>query len=148
MQEYLTIARVAERSGLSVPTIRYYEQEGLIPRIPRDAAGNRLFGSHEISRVDSIRCLRSAGLTLTEMKRYFGLVEQGNSTLKQRKHLMQDAQNRLRQQMEELQRCLLYLSRKISYYDDASQALEQGNPLPEYQFGQMKSIFDTTCPEP
>lgn len=141
MSAYLTIAKVAAQSGFSVPTLRFYEQQGLIPPVPRDAVGNRLYGEREVSRVNTIRCLKAAGLTLPEMKRYFDLVAEGESTLHERRELLLQTREHLRQQHAEIQKCMLYLAQKISYYDISIEAMEKGENLPDYQFGAINSIF-------
>jgi len=141
MSACLTIAKVAARSGFSVPTLRFYEQQGLIPPVPRDAVGNRLYGEREMSRVNTIRCLKAAGLTLPEMKRYFDLVEQGESTMPERRELLLQTRENLRRQHAEIQKCMLYLAQKISYYDVSIEAMEKGEDLPLYQFGAFNGIF-------
>lgn len=141
MQENLSIAQVSAMTGFSVPTLRFYEAEGLIPTVPRDWTGNRIYGERELSRVNTIRCLRSAGLSLAEMKRYFSMVEQGASTIRERRELLLDTREKLHRQHAELQKCMLYLAKKISYYDMALDALDSGKALPEYKFGAANSIF-------
>lgn len=138
---YLSIAQVAAQSGFSVPTLRFYEAEGLIPPVPRDGSGNRVYGEDELSRVNTIRCLRKAGLSLPQMKRYFRMVEEGPATMRARRELLLDTRENLRRQYAELQRCMLYLAQKISYYDIAMDALDRGEALPEYKFGTANSIF-------
>lgn len=128
-------------SGFSVPTLRFYEQQGLIPRVPRDAVGNRLYGEREMSRLNVIRCLRMAGLTLPELKRYFDLIEEGESTMPERRELLLQTRENLRRQHAEIQKCMLYLAQKIGYYDIAIEAMEKGESLPPYQFGKANSIF-------
>lgn len=136
-----SIAEVAAMSGFSVPTLRFYEAEGLIPPVPRDGSGHRVYGEAELGRVNTIRCLRGAGLTLPELKRYFRMVAEGSSTMRARRELLLDTRENLRRQHAELQKCMLYLARKISYYDIALEALDKGESLPEYQFGAANSIF-------
>lgn len=128
-----TIAEVAAETGLSTPTLRYYEQEGLIPRVPRDGAGNRVYGEAEMTHLNVLRCLRSAGLSLAEVKHYFRLVEQGEETLSARRELMIRAQRRMQQQFEDIKGCLRFLDHKIRYYDTCCAAQAAGKPIPEYR---------------
>lgn len=128
----MTIAEVAAETGFSMPTLRYYEQEGLLPRVPRDGAGNRVYGEEELTHINVLRCLRKAGLSLAEVKHYFALVEQGDETVVARRELMVQARKRVQQQYEELATCLNFLKHKISYYDDCCAAQAAGNPLPAY----------------
>ena len=50
MAANLTIGAVARRTGVPVPTIRFYEAEGVIPAPARTAAGYRLYGTTDIRR--------------------------------------------------------------------------------------------------
>ena len=51
----LKIGELAEWTGTSVPTIRYYEQIGLLPRAPRQAGGQRVYGRNDVERLTFIR---------------------------------------------------------------------------------------------
>lgn len=133
-------------SGFSVPTLRFYEAEGLISPVPRDGAGRRVYGEAELGRVNTIRCLRGAGLSLPEMKRYFRMVAEGDSTMRSRRELLLETRENLRRQHAELQKCMLYLAKKIDYYDMALKALDKGEALPGYQFGEINCIFATEVP--
>lgn len=128
-----TIAEVSAETGFSMPTLRYYEQAGLFPRVPRDGAGNRIYGEAEMAHLNVLRCLRSAGLSLAEVKHYFQLVEQGEETLSSRRELMIQAQTRMQQQLAEIEGCLRFLDHKIHYYDACCAAQAEGKPIPEYK---------------
>lgn len=141
MQKYQSIAKVAEASGLSVPTLRYYEQEGLIPPVPRDGAGNRMYGEKELSRINTIRCLRAAGLTLPHMKRYFSMPDDGEEALRVRREILLHTQEHLESQREELLRCMAYLSMKIEHYDAMLLALEKGEKMPTFHPEKFNKLF-------
>lgn len=143
--EYQSIAKVAEATGLTVPTLRFYEQEGLIPPVPRDAAGNRMYGEQEMTRINTIRCLRAAGLTLPHMKRYFALADEGEESVRVRREIMLHTQERLRSQQAELQRCMGYLALKIEYYDAVLSALQRGETSPEFHPEVLNKLFDNKC---
>ena len=141
MKKY-SIARMAEVSGLSIPTLRFYEQEGLIPPVPRDGAGNRVYGEHEITRINTIRCLRAAGLTLPQMKRYFSTPGEGEDSLRIRKEILLSTQEQLESQREELQRCMSYLAHKIHHYDLMLAALAKGEAPPVYKADEFNKLFE------
>ena len=104
-----------------------------------------------MSRVNTIRCLKAAGLTLPEMKRYFDLVEEGESTMPERRELLLQTREHLRRQHAEIQKCMLYLAQKIGYYDISIEAMEKGEELPVYRFGAFNGIFsdeDSETPIP
>ena len=142
--EYQSIAKVAEASGLSVPTLRFYEQEGLIPPVPRDGAGNRMYGERERTRINTIRCLRAAGLTLPHMKRYFALPDEGEDSIRVRREIMLSTQERLVQQQHELQRCLRYLDMKIEHYDAMLAALQVGEQPPVFHPEKLNKLFEAS----
>lgn len=141
MKKY-SIAKISATSGLSIPTLRFYEQEGLIPPVPRDGAGNRVYGEHEITRINTIRCLRGAGLTLPQMKRYFSTPGEGEESLRIRKEILLSTQEQLEAQREELQRCMRYLTHKIQHYDLMLAALAKGEAPPVYKPGESNRLFE------
>ena len=57
----LSIGAVAKDTGLKVPTIRFYEQEGLIGPPPRTESGRRLFSDKDVRRLTFIRHARTLG---------------------------------------------------------------------------------------
>jgi len=67
-QEILKIGELAKRTGSQVETIRYYEQEGLLPAPARSEANYRLYGPTHIERLQFIRHCRSLDMTLDEIR--------------------------------------------------------------------------------
>ena len=141
MNSYQTIAQVSAASGLSAATLRFYEDEGLIPPVPRDGAGNRRYGEHEISRVNAVRCLRAAGLSLADMKRYFSMIDDGADTLRVRREILLQTRERLRSQRVELKRCMDYLALKLEFYGKMIEAVEQGREMPTFSAGRLNKCF-------
>src|SRR6266852_3573237 len=67
-QSEFRFGEVAERAGVSVDTVRYYERRRLLPRAPRTAGGFRLFSSEAAERVLFIKQAQEIGLSLDEIK--------------------------------------------------------------------------------
>ena len=67
MQSEFRIGEVAERSGVSIDTVRYYERRNLLPRAARTPAGYRLFTSDSIDRVLFIKQAQELGFSLDEI---------------------------------------------------------------------------------
>ncbi|MFE7588856.1 MerR family transcriptional regulator [Kitasatospora sp. NPDC057512] len=63
------IGDLARRTGLTVKTIRFYADTGLVPPTGRSAAGYRLYDVHAIARLDLVRTLRELGLDLPAIRR-------------------------------------------------------------------------------
>ena len=68
MATAMKIGEVAERSGVNLQTIRYYERERLLPAPPRLASGYRLFTEDTVRRVRFIKRSQELGFTLAEIR--------------------------------------------------------------------------------
>src|ERR1700742_3326927 len=67
----LTIQDVARRSGLTEPTLRYYEQVGLIGPIERDpSSGRRRYREEDVDTLQALACLRGMGVGIKDMRTY------------------------------------------------------------------------------
>ena len=64
----LTIGKVAERSGVGIETVRFYEREGLLEKPTRSASGYRQFDEDVIRRLEFISRAKELGFTLNEIK--------------------------------------------------------------------------------
>lgn len=63
----MKIGDLAEQSGVSVQTVRFYERGGLLPKPPRTRSGYREYGVHDVHRLRFIRRAKELGFTLTEV---------------------------------------------------------------------------------
>ena len=69
----LSIGDLARRTGVKVPTIRYYEQIGLLPSPPRTAGGQRRYGEDELKRLDFIRHARDLAFDIEDIRQLLAL---------------------------------------------------------------------------
>ena len=63
----MRIKEVAERSGFSAPTLRYYEEIGLLPEPARTAAGYRIYDETTVERLAFIARAKQLGCSLEEI---------------------------------------------------------------------------------
>jgi DNA-binding transcriptional MerR regulator len=112
-----TIKDVAKRVGLSAHTIRYYEQEGLLPSLKRDQHGNRIFEEIDIEWLELIICLRQTGMPISEIRRYVDLSMEGDQTIPERKQILQKHKQMLKKKIEEINRALDKIDHKMKWYD-------------------------------
>ncbi|MGW2378151.1 MerR family transcriptional regulator [Kitasatospora sp. NPDC001683] len=63
-----TIGDLARRTGLTVKTIRFYSDTGIVPPTDRSAAGYRLYDINALTRLDLVRTLRDLGLDLAVIR--------------------------------------------------------------------------------
>lgn len=67
--EGMTIGQLAARTGLSVRTLRFYADAGVLPEAARSEAGYRLFEPDAVARARLVRTLRELGVGLADVKR-------------------------------------------------------------------------------
>jgi len=72
---YLTIGKLAVRTGVGSETIRYYERSGFLPAPDRLPSGYRIYGGDTINRVQFIKEAQSLGFSLAEIKELFALTD-------------------------------------------------------------------------
>jgi len=70
-----TIGQVAQLTGLKVPTIRFYEAEGLVPAPPRTQSGRRLYTDAAVRRLAFIRRARALGFELDDIRSLLDLTD-------------------------------------------------------------------------
>jgi DNA-binding transcriptional MerR regulator len=124
--EIMKIAEVGERYGISLDTLRYYERIGLIPPVHRNEGGIRDYNDLDLRRVEFIKCMRSAGLSIEVLIEYVDLVQQGDDTIETRKGILKEQRELLLARMKELQKTLDVLDHKIDVYENAVLKKEKG----------------------
>jgi DNA-binding transcriptional MerR regulator len=69
----LTIGALSERTGVKVPTIRYYEGVGLLPTPPRTESNRRTYGDEHVRRLRFIRHARELGFEVEDVRQLLAL---------------------------------------------------------------------------
>jgi DNA-binding transcriptional MerR regulator len=111
-----SIAQAAERSGLSIDTLRYYERIGLVDPPARDSGGRRTYSDGDLSWLEFLTKLRTTGMPIRLMREYAQLRHKGVATTGRRKQLLFDHRADVRQRIAELQAALAVLDYKIDNY--------------------------------
>lgn len=116
----LSIAEAAERTGLSVDTLRYYERDGLMLHpVPRTSSGHRAYGPDELRWVTMVTRLRSTGMPIRDVRRYAALVRAGEGNEAERLALLQAHRQVVLARLAEVQDHLGAIDHKIGIYTDA-----------------------------
>ena len=100
----LKIGELASRSGLPVKTLRYYEDQGLLPAIGRSEGGYRLFGPISLERIAFIRRLKTLGLSLEEIRACLAVHDGGQLPCEAIERQLHAQIERIDQQLAELTR--------------------------------------------
>lgn len=117
-----TIKRVSEMTGLSIPTLRYYDQEGLLPDLQRKPSGYRVFSDQDLEAIELIECFKQSGLTIREIKHFMSLVKQGDATLAERLAIFQAHVVGLEEKLAALQAALAHSRKTLEFYEAAVEA--------------------------
>ena len=72
-EQTFTIKQIAEQTGISPDTIRYYEKIALLPRADRKANGHRTYRQEDIETIRLISCLKKTGMPLEDMKPFLAI---------------------------------------------------------------------------
>ena len=139
-----TIGQVSELTGLPVSTLRYYDRQGLFPNLKRQS-GIRRFDEGDMEALRVIECLKASGLEIADIKHYFELCSEGNTTYPERKALFEMRKAAVEQEIEALQQTLDMLRYKCWYYDTA---MADGNEdgiramLPDHLPEEIQKLYD------
>ena len=109
------IATTADRLGVSVHTLRYYERIGLV-RVDRDASGHRHYDAASVRRLVFLTRMRTSGMPIRDLRRYIELVEAGRDTVPERLALLTEHRDGLQARIDELRLALSATEYKIAAY--------------------------------
>ena len=116
MDDGLTIQQVAQRTGLSIHTLRYYERLGLLISVHRLPNGHRRYDEGDLRWIDFLKCLRASAMPISEMQRFAEITRQGTSTARERREFLEAHRLRVEAQLQEIQYTLARLDTKISHF--------------------------------
>lgn len=114
--EGLSVAQMADTTGVTDYTLRYYERAGLISRIPRTSGNQRRYRAADIEWVRFLLRLRETGMPIAQMRQYATLRAQGDASLSPRLDMLTAHHRALRQQIKTLQAHERALRSKIATY--------------------------------
>lgn len=114
-----TIGEVAQKTGLSISKLRYYDEHGLIPNIKRTSSGLRKFSNENLEALSLIECLKSSGMQLKEIKEFMKWCAQGEKTIDKRLDMFNTQEKNILKQIETLQKSLDLIHFKQWYYSTA-----------------------------
>ncbi len=110
----MTIGRLAERAGVNIDTIRYYERNGLLPAPTRRASGYREYAAADIERLRFIRRAKELGFTLTEIAELLSLTADRHNDMRGVKRKAEERLTQVEHKIKELQRVRRGLQKLIA----------------------------------
>lgn len=100
------ITEVADMTGISAFTIRYYDKCGFFPDLARDRRGVRMFAQTDVAQLYFVDALRKSGLSIEGIQYYVKLQKRGASSRDERRSIVQAQETVLEYQRAELDECL------------------------------------------
>jgi len=127
MTNLLTVGRVSELTGLSRKSIRYYEQERLIPKAGRSPTGYRIYNPKVIDRLKFIQKAKAIGFHLDDIRRILELSDKGKPCCER----VFEWSNRRLGELDEQIKFLNELRKKIVHYQNRWKIQTQAPTMPE-----------------
>ena len=119
------IGAVAKESGVSIKTIRYYEELGLVKALGITEGGFRLFDSDVLTRLNFIKRAQSLNLSLSDIKEFLDIHDQGNLPCDRVKTNLQDKVAAIDEQIQQLLILKLELEGLLSDWEEIPKNTEQ-----------------------
>jgi DNA-binding transcriptional MerR regulator len=115
----LTIGALSEQTQCAVPTIRYYEQIGLLPRPARTTSGHRYYRDGDLKRLIFIKRCRDFGFPIEQVRDLAGLFEDGDRACAEVRDLAQAHLDQVRVKLAEMRQLEISLEAFVGNCDSA-----------------------------
>ena len=135
-----TVGEMAKLLGVTASTLRYYDKEGLLPFVERSSGGIRMFQESDIEWLQVIGCMKKAGMSIKDIRRYIEMALQGDDTIALRLAMFQRQRQVLQQQLQELRHTMEMVDYKCWYYETAQKAGTMAVPQ-EMDLAQVPERF-------
>lgn len=123
----LKIGALAEQTGTNTPTIRYYEEIGLLPRPDRREGGQRSYGDEDVKRLTFIRRCRDFGFPIEQVRTLASLMQDRDRSCTEARDLAQEHLAAVRAKLVDLKA----LERSIAGFVESCDATCAGGPGPD-----------------
>lgn len=117
-----TVGAMAKILDIPASTLRYYDKEGPLPFVERSSGGIRMFRETDIEWLQVIGCMKKAGMSIRDIRRYIELAMQGDDTIETRLQMFRHQREVVTQQLAELRHTLETVEYKCWFYETAKAA--------------------------
>ncbi len=122
-----SIKEVAEKTSLSIYTLRFYDKQGLLPFVSRDQSGYRAFTDSDLSLIHTICCLKNTDMKIKDICTYIDYCMAGASTIEKRKTLLEHHRQEVLAKQQALTENLQEIDYKLAVYSnpDAAKIIDE-----------------------
>lgn len=110
------IGELARRTKRTVHAIRWYEAQGLIPNVERDAGRRRRYTAWHVEWLSFLDRLKTTAMPVREMKLYAALMARGGASLPEQEALLRSHRETVSARLEEIVAALALIDRKLAHY--------------------------------
>lgn len=122
-----SIREVSDLTKLTIPTIRYYESEGILPPVKRNESGNRVFNEDDIEWLNLICCLRSTGMPVRNIKKFVQWSMEGDESIDRRIDMLIEHEKYVNEQLDTLNHYKNAIGWKINYFKGIKKEIDSRN---------------------
>jgi DNA-binding transcriptional MerR regulator len=137
MENTLLIKELAKRLEISPKTIRFYEEEGVIPKAKRAENNYRYYTEDDFKRLNFIKKARALGMSIEEIRKIFDIREKGNMPCCTVVSMLEKHLNDTEKKIEELTEFKNNLSNTINKFKKNMDVGEQGEVC-----GLIENLFE------
>ena len=123
----INIGAMAEQTGLSADTLRYYEKIGLLSRVARDSGGRRQYDAADLSRLQFIQRAQRCNFTLKEIGQLLRLRDANDPHRAQVQQLTEEKLTEIQERMADMNR----MQRELKLLLSLCRGSEDGCPIIE-----------------
>jgi DNA-binding transcriptional MerR regulator len=123
----LKIGELAERTGTNTPTIRYYEEIGLLPQPDRQEGNQRRYGEEAVKRLTFIRRCRDFGFSIEQVRMLTSLVQDRSRSCFEARDLAEEHLKEVRAKLKGLRE----LEKSIAGFVESCNVACAGGPGPD-----------------
>ena len=113
----MTIKEAAQKTGISIDNLRYYERIGLVPEVPRTQSGIRNYDEMAIHWIEFAMRFKKAGVSLEAIREYIQLALHGESTKEARREILLETKAGLEKKLHDIHATLDVINYKVDTYD-------------------------------
>ncbi len=113
-----SMKETCQKIGMTYETLKFYCNEGLVPNVKRNENNWRIFDDRDIDWLISLSCLKKCGMGIKDMKIYVDLCLKGQSTIPERKMMLDNQKEDLLNRISELNECIEFIDTKQEFYDN------------------------------
>lgn len=110
--------------GMTYETLKFYCNQGLIPNVKRDKNNYRIFDDNNINWIKSLACLKKCGMSIDEMRKYLNLCLEGESSIPERKIMLDKKRQDLELKKKEIEDSLSFIEWKQNFYNNVQNGKE------------------------